>query len=97
MLWPKPRFTVRRLMILVTLVALGLGGSETIRRRRVYAEGMEAQHRAYFFDAMQPPADGEDWAPMRKFADYHLAMESKWRQAACQPWLPFEPDLPEPK
>lgn len=84
-------------MVGVALVAAVLGGIVTLRQRRDHAEAMEAYHGARFFDAMQPLPDPEDWPSLKPWAEYHLAMETKWRQAARRPWLPFVPDPPGPR
>ena len=95
---PRPRITVRRLLVLIALVGIGLGGSDWVRRRRAHAEAMAEHHSSLFFAAMRPiPPDDPDPFPWKKWADYHLALEFKWRRAARRPWLPFEPDPPEPR
>jgi hypothetical protein len=41
--------------------------------------------------------DGVLFKPPDRLAIYHHRMQHKWRRAARYPWLPVEPDPPEPK
>lgn len=58
--------------------------------------------RAWQLDALQWTKD--ELAPLRKeyesesqIAAYYDSLNAKYREAALRPWLPVEPDPPEPK
>jgi hypothetical protein len=83
-------------MVVVAIIAVALGGVETLRRRRAFALKMAARHRNLFFNAMNSLEAMKDFRPIAPYADYHLDLEFKWVEAARVPWLPFKPDPPEP-
>jgi hypothetical protein len=123
---PRPRFTVRRLMLAVAIVALLAGAERLWRRSRAFSyladehglrydywreEGLDhatgaAKHRdlAIIGDeesrqqhrrlAVQ---EGEIAADLAKTAAYHERLWRKYEHAARYPWLPVEPDPPEPE
>jgi hypothetical protein len=82
---PWPRFTFRRLMILVAIVGLALGCEITRRRRETFLE------KAQFFDdtasTCKDPNESESW----------MVLSRKHARAARYPWLPVGPDPPQPK
>ena len=84
-------------MVAVALVGFLLGGAEALRRRRAFALDMAARHGTAFDNVMISPEAMSDFGPFAKYADYHMEMEQKWREAARHPWLPFIPDQPTPK
>lgn len=94
---PRPRFTTRHLMILVALIAALLGGGEALRRRRDLALARMRHHEVEFANVMFAPEAILDFRRFKKYADHHLAMIAKWRQAARRPWRPFAPDPPPPE
>jgi hypothetical protein len=125
---PRVRFTVRRLMIAVAVVAIlcgvGLQIRQTIRFSRLAAryadDGLfwrrqERNHRALgekmrtaSVDPEQGSGAAEFWRPYIEFqaeraekikvlADYLAMMKVKYQAAARRPWLPVEPDPPEPE
>jgi hypothetical protein len=92
-------------MIAVAVVGLTLG---LIEERRIRFESLATDHqsktRRYVI------ACGRRWAmacfdlsgqPMTRReveeSDWHLALAQKYRGAAARPWLPVEPDPPEPE
>jgi hypothetical protein len=107
-----PRFTVRLLMLAVALVALGLGYLTTRERaairlarsayhaaeaegyRRIVADWGKGEVRLINLTREQAEADVERF---KRSAVHHDAMSRKWREAARYPWLPVEPDPPEPR
>jgi hypothetical protein len=126
-----PRFTLRRMMVVVAVAGLGLG-IEMTRERRVVLLAIESRHaadaamyrqssnlyasnarkqrdlasklregfaterdRAKELDQVAKLIDGEAHG-YRNLADYHQAMQSKYRQAARFPFLAVEPDPPSP-
>ena len=95
-----PRFRLRTLLVAVAVVAVVLGfvcwKREMERRAYVY------QRRAFYhlvrgFDGVR------DWIRARRSPEvhrrvvYHDALAKKWHRAWRYPWLPVEPDPPEPE
>jgi hypothetical protein len=112
MRFPRPRLTVRRLMIAVAVIALVTGviamliQSERRRQRAVYHAKMETetQHLMNFYrgDLVLRRGENRDDFPamLGRFTRrnlYHSEMRRKWEASAARPWLPVEPDPPEPK
>jgi hypothetical protein len=107
-----PSLTIRRLMIIVALLALAAGvivmliQSERYRQRAVYHSKMEAdtQKMMGFYRGDMVLIKG---AARENFPDlldkstrrnlYHSEMKRKWEDAVKHPWLSVEPDPPEPK
>ena len=95
----RPRFTVRRMMALVAVIALILGGevkrrqwaswSDHCREKARYHRAKAAGARGICIDAFQtPPGLATDEVSAR----YHDQMEQKWEQAARHPWSSVESD-----
>jgi hypothetical protein len=92
-----PRVTIRRLLLLVAVLAVALGivvalqrRSERFRRRA--AEYASAIHTVYFADV-----NGKDGMMLTAtVADYHGDLSQKYTAAADRPWLPLESDPPPP-
>ena len=129
----RPRFTVRRLMVLVAIVAIAFGYRNAIRRRdkfefQAFFHRQEMQDcRAYLAGATVLTTEGDGkrtyrravptgpdpfiadarsrgWgvelfepASLKRLEAYHAAMTAKYERAARYPWLPVEPDPPEPE
>jgi hypothetical protein len=130
---PRIRFTMRRLMVAVVLIALALAGwieagryRERLRRRsfdysqtatkhmlkefthRRRAEQKDGQGQSYLdmarlapgsaTESMQVAKDYHTEADrLRRLADQEKELTNKYRLASKRPWLPVEPDPPEPK
>lgn len=89
---PRPRFTVRRLMVLVALLGALLGvGIEGNRRMTRFS-------RRAFYHRVNAMGPGVDLGPAfeRKRA-WHEQMERKYDYAAGHPWLPVAADPPPPE
>ncbi len=92
-----PLMTTRRWIVAVAVFALlfaasGLGRSLHYQRIANVHFGMYEQ--LYAPDMHDP----RPWAiRMQRRATYHLGLYIKYREAARFPWLPVEPDPPEPK
>ena len=85
---PRPRLTVRRLMTVVALAGLVMGGWIEGRRRRERFEAVEQDHLIHLLIATREmPSDWLAW---------HLSMARKYRAAARSPWLPVWADPPAP-
>jgi hypothetical protein len=96
----RVRFTVRRTMIAVAVVALGGWGVRL------------AQWRAYCLTRAEVDASrAEDYAMRtaclrdeynrpgmyQRLHDHWAALARKYRGAAARPWLPVAPDPPQPE
>jgi hypothetical protein len=90
---PTPRFTVRRLMIAVAIAALALGLVEWIGCRSATFRLKAREHERTFKTLIGP----NTMFPVSPATDHHRLMAEKYRLAARSPWLPVEPDPPEPK
>jgi hypothetical protein len=112
MRFPRPRLTVRRLMIAVAVLALLTGviamliQSERHRQRAVYHAKMELEtrHLINFYQGdlvLQRGENRADYpAKLVLFTArnlYHSEMKRKWEDAAHHPWLSVAPDPPEPE
>jgi hypothetical protein len=92
--------TTRQLMSVVAVVAVSLGGiagSQRLRQRRDEFADRAQWHREIVaaWNAKWRPAPSGGY-PLQ-LVSYHAAMARKYRHAACYPWLPVEPDPPEPE
>jgi hypothetical protein len=101
-----PRMTTRRWMIAVALVAVPLAVATELGRRR--SEDLRrAAYHAYqgryggsvFGDGVvlrfAPKAGKPDITSVAKI-EHHARLAEKYQYAARYPWLPVEPDPPEP-
>jgi hypothetical protein len=101
----RVRFTVRRMMVVVPLI--GALAGVALRGASLLWLSVEYQVLAEKHAALAQSAPGrvsvahvsgkvlaEWWSPRR---EYHLRMKEKYEQAAGEPWLPVEPDPPEPE
>jgi hypothetical protein len=84
---PRLRFTVRRLMLVVALAACSVWGYRMWRVSREYAR--VERHRTHY-PIGYPSADAAEKAA------YDAALARKYQRAARYPWLPVEPDPPQP-
>lgn len=95
---PRPRLTIRRLMLVVAIVGVVLGTSITIRRRATEFESRAAAHREKWIKIFTMTEGSTGDTPERRRRLGHLAeMDLKYQRAARYPWLPVAADPPEPK
>jgi hypothetical protein len=90
----SPRFTVRRLMVVVAASATAFAVPGWTDHRRAEFLRVAAWHDEESFIA------SAFWGGCPGFArrkPYHQYMARKYRDAALHPWLPVEPDPPEPE
>jgi hypothetical protein len=93
------RFTVRRMMIAVAIVAIVLGVATFKKRRdqrlknQVYFAGLERKFTA----RAEASATGSPPKAAQARLNYFRAMRRKWQWAASHPWESVEPDPPEPQ
>jgi hypothetical protein len=99
MLLPRVRFTVRRLMMLVMLLALGFSGTHWVMEmKRLTARycqlsaGYEIDELFYSDPAFGPPNPVERDRLVRHIARLRV----KYDYAARHPWQWVDPDPPEP-
>jgi hypothetical protein len=90
---PRPRFTIRRLMVAVAIAAFAFGGWQ-MRQRREHRLRLALKHEVLSALLRDGHADTSR-DPER--ADRHKALHIKYEHAARYPWLPIEPDPPEPE
>jgi hypothetical protein len=99
-----PRLTIRRLMLVVAVVALALGGflwgRVLLDRRDRYL--FEANWQRVFVDLARGAVENDTPEIRAKYgpayeamAIYHAKWEQKYRWAANHPWVVVEPD-PDP-
>ena len=103
--FPRPRLTVRCLMIVVAVVAVIMGAGVGLKRRRDRFLALANEHwnRSFFgVSCVADTAEGREL--MRQIFDqktpsmrFHSEMMEKYRGAAKRPWLPVLPDPPEPE
>jgi hypothetical protein len=91
---PRVRFTVRRLMIAVAVVALAIGMFARSRQMSKIADRHAAQILEH--SQMMPLPNGAFVMLLDNRGQWHQAMVAKYRRAARRPWLPVEPDPHEP-
>ena len=103
---PRPRFTIRRLMVAVVLIAVFLAPAVRFRgwvdRRRHNLMIVAIQHELeeILIDSRGPfhrSGDGPPTLRDPRPAAYHQAMAAKYKWAARHPWLPVWPDPSEPE
>ena len=88
---PRVRFTIRRMMVAVAVVAIWFGWSRWMEKRAAQFRSLYVYHinRVGPISSPKPrPDEAQGFC--------HLAMGEKYRVAALWPWLPVEPDPPEP-
>jgi hypothetical protein len=97
-----PRFTVRRLMVTVAIAGIVLGPLAYLgQRSKRFGQISRVHVRAMSDGAIEAANLKRRGDPRSKLAsaraDYHQAMWLKYFHAARYPWLPVEPDPPEPE
>jgi hypothetical protein len=94
---PKPRFTVRRLMVAVAIAATTLGMAQWMARRasRFGQLASDYCHQAELNEQMW--AVGNRTYPLDVWAGHQRRLQHKYEHAARRPWLPVAPDPPEPE
>ena len=110
---PRARFTIRRMMVAVAIVALLLGGDVLRRKRSGYlaradaeaARELESRAKVKVYEGAietsAAPSVAEGYRHRvemyRDEANHHGRLRRKYARAARYPWLPVEPDPPEPE
>jgi hypothetical protein len=96
----RPRFTVWRMMVLVAVIAMILGGE--IKRRQWASWSQHCEEKMRFHQAKAAGARGRcidafttppGFVTDEVSARYHDEMAKKWEVAARHPWSSVEADL----
>src|ERR1700730_7617527 len=105
------RMTTRRWMIVLAVVAFGLGGMNLWQRRRVYQRGYEIYNyrvikRIWSIEDAQTLCMKNphlktfclEWiTEERQAVEYLARLKKKYEYAASHPWITVPPDPPEPE
>jgi hypothetical protein len=95
---PRPRFTVLRLMLVVAIVAVVLGARSWYEGRSARFREMARRYsKSWLENADIVVGDRESDETQARRSEHHRAMWEKYLRASRQPWLPVEPDPPEPE
>ncbi|MHB1557763.1 MAG: hypothetical protein ACYC61_09805 [Isosphaeraceae bacterium] len=99
---PRPRFTVRRLMFLIAIVAVSFGAISWVARMRARSYAYLGQ--AYYYEMLADHPDSGHILTSGRYAhhneNYDIEQEWAWRMAAkymrlsYYPWLDADPDPP---
>jgi hypothetical protein len=94
---PRPpyRLRLRTILILVALVAIGLGGRKWMDRRGRHFRRVAMDYRDMAkLDEISAALGSRHSAPI---AAYRRTLQRKYEYAGAHPWLPVEPDPPPPQ
>ena len=106
---PRPRLTIRRLMVAVAMMGVMLGlvvglwhRSENYRRGALTHAGEALLCEDAAWGVVRMTNGSKEEAASQAGAllllkAHHEAMREKYERAARHPWLPVAPDPPEPK
>jgi hypothetical protein len=89
---PRPRFTIRRMMVAVAIIAVLLARTVIEQRKEKYFN-ISMRH----FDKVVQVETGYMPEPAIGWVKYHRQLGDKYYAAHNRPWLPVGPDPPEPK
>lgn len=96
-----PRFRIRTMMVAVAIAGLAFGTDRLARRRAYYDQRAEIwQERADDFVTGTGVCLREELdrpGMYMKLYEHNLALAKKYREVARRPWLPVEPDPPQPE
>ena len=102
----RVRFSIRRLLVAVAVVALVFAGEATRRRWESLASayrGKAGRREHVALVALHSSAlevargNDSEMRKLKRIGDHHVALARKYQHAARCPWLPVAPDPPEPK
>lgn len=90
---PRVRFTVRRLMVAVAIVAIAIPTYSWLLEVARKAESYRNMGR-YYRSVITSPGGTPEY--LERFVSWRSAMIRKYDRAALFPWLPIEPDADMP-
>jgi hypothetical protein len=103
------RFTIRRMMVVVAIVAVICGGGSYAWRREQLRRRLEGYHWKISHHSQMErssitaivesnvPTGPDELARLNSVRTaYHASMRRKYQRAAVRPWQGIEPDPPEP-
>jgi hypothetical protein len=93
---PRVRFTVRRLMVVVAIVAIAIWVFY-IRREEFHSLALYHNKQSYQHGVMVNVGRGMSLHQPNAKGQWHLKLAQKYSYAASHPYLPVAPDPPEPK
>ena len=104
---PRVRFTVRRMMVAVPVVALTIAAIQMWQRRSfcrdqaerwtTHAEALRIQAGAILTNSLSPPEEIERDVDLLNRHRERAEHQRRWyARAASYPWLPIPEDLPLP-
>jgi hypothetical protein len=93
----KPRFRLRTMMILVAFAAMLLAIVINLQRRKARFQELFSYH-----SVMAGPPRRQSFSPFPEVfvtakGRWHHDLAMKYAEASERPWLPVEPDPPEPE
>jgi hypothetical protein len=92
---PRLRFTVRRMMVAVVILAVPLGAIAELRRRHEHYRWLASYHAGKAgITNMNPSSPRPTFGTLREIWRYDLSR--KYMEAAARPWLAVAPDPPDP-
>jgi hypothetical protein len=96
---PDVRFTLRQIMAALAVVALLCWAGRLLMLSAMYAARAKT-YSAGLLGATPRAGGGKEWPrvyhPLSPGVRWARAMAHKYEHAASHPWIPVEPDLPEP-
>jgi hypothetical protein len=90
-----PRFTESRLMVAVAMVAIALAACLWMHARAASLRRAAQGYRERLAEYRRPAPRRH--VPSPRVIAYYMRMVEKCEPAARRPWLPVEPDAPEPE
>jgi hypothetical protein len=100
----RSRFTLKRMMVAVAVVALAIAAVRWERSMEAVSAEYSRRalaHRAKVADdhlaMLRSPSDPRAAGLFERRKAYRGAMAEKWNRAALYPWAPVAPDPPEPE
>jgi hypothetical protein len=89
---------MRQMMIAVAVVAIVIGATIGLERRRSTLLRIARSHGERVFLLTAGDIEDEDeFKRSEALADHHYRLMNRHARAARYPWLPIEPDPPEPE
>ena len=99
---PRVRFTVRRMMVAVAIVAIIMGAVDlwqnSVSYRSKIAHHAQMERSSVFvIGGDDTPAAHEELARVsRAWTEHHATLRRKYERAAARPWKYVPPDPPDP-